>query len=85
MPLARPRDGRAWRRRTPEGVILVTELYVRMRCWLGARLRREDGATAVEYALMVALIAIVIVAAVAILGTNTSSKFEDPQLTGALS
>jgi pilus assembly protein Flp/PilA len=42
---------------------------------LGARARRQDGATAVEYALMVALIAIVIVAAVAFVGHGASSQF----------
>jgi len=36
---------------------------------------RERGATAVEYGLMVALIAIVIIVAVALLGTNLSSIF----------
>jgi pilus assembly protein Flp/PilA len=35
----------------------------------------EEGATAVEYALMVALIAGVIVGAVTLLGTNTNSTF----------
>ena len=35
----------------------------------------EDGATAPEYALMVALIAAVVIAAVTILGTATSNKF----------
>mgnify|MGYP001488063727 CR=1 FL=1 len=35
----------------------------------------ERGATAVEYGLMVALIAIVIIAAVVILGTNLSNIF----------
>ena len=35
----------------------------------------EEGATAVEYGLMVALIAIVIIAAVTLLGTNLNSKF----------
>ena len=35
----------------------------------------ESGATAVEYGLMVALIAVVIIAAVTTLGTNLSSKF----------
>ena len=35
----------------------------------------EEGATAVEYGLMVALIAIVIIAAVTLLGTNLSSLF----------
>ena len=35
----------------------------------------DGGATAVEYGLMVALIAIVIIIAVALLGTNLSSLF----------
>ena len=35
----------------------------------------EKGATAVEYGLMVALIAIVIIVAVILLGTNLSSLF----------
>ena len=37
----------------------------------------ERGATAVEYGLMVALIAIVIIVAVALLGTNLSGIFND--------
>ena len=37
---------------------------------------RERGATAVEYGLMVALIAIVIIVAVALLGTNLSGIFD---------
>jgi pilus assembly protein Flp/PilA len=35
----------------------------------------EEGATAVEYGLMVALIAVVIIVAVTLLGTTLSSKF----------
>ena len=38
--------------------------------------RDERGATAVEYGLMVALIAVVIIAAVTTLGTNLNGKFE---------
>lgn len=38
---------------------------------------RERGATAVEYALMATLIAVVIVAAVIIIGENLSSIFAD--------
>ena len=38
---------------------------------------REQGATAVEYGLMVALIAIVIIVAVALLGTNLSTLFSN--------
>lgn len=37
----------------------------------------EEGATAVEYGLMVALIAVVIIAAVQLLGTNLSTKFSN--------
>ena len=36
----------------------------------------EEGATAVEYGLMVALIAAVIVGAVTLLGTSVSDKFQ---------
>jgi pilus assembly protein Flp/PilA len=36
----------------------------------------ESGATAVEYGLMVSLIAVVIIAAVTTLGTNLSAKFD---------
>ena len=38
---------------------------------------RERGATAVEYGLMVALIAIIIIGAVALLGTNLSNIFQN--------
>ena len=38
--------------------------------------RNEDGATAVEYGLMVALIAAVIVATVALLGTEIQEAFQ---------
>jgi pilus assembly protein Flp/PilA len=37
--------------------------------------KEEDGATAVEYAIMIALIAAVIVGTVAILGGKTNSAF----------
>jgi pilus assembly protein Flp/PilA len=35
----------------------------------------DEGATAVEYGIMVALIAVVIIVAVTLLGTNLSSRF----------
>jgi pilus assembly protein Flp/PilA len=38
---------------------------------------QDRGATAVEYGLMVALIAIVIIVAVTLLGTNLSTLFND--------
>jgi len=40
-------------------------------------MRDEEGATAVEYGLMVALIAAVIIGAVTLLGNNLSTKFND--------
>jgi len=43
---------------------------------LMAFLKDEEGATAVEYGIMVALIAAVIIAAVQILGTNTRDTFQ---------
>ncbi len=44
-------------------------------------IREEDGATAVEYGLMVALIAGAIVVAVTLLGTNLSTRFNTPAVT----
>jgi len=40
-------------------------------------LNKERGATAVEYGLMVALIAVVIIAAVTLLGQNLSTTFDN--------
>lgn len=45
--------------------------------------REEEGATAVEYGLMVALIAAVIIGSVTILGTNTDATFN--AVAGAIS
>ncbi len=44
---------------------------------LQVRLNEDKGATAVEYGLMVALIAIVIITAVTTLGTNLNAKFTE--------
>ena len=49
---------------------MLTRLY----CWM-TTLRSEEGATAVEYGIMVALIAIAIIVAVAALGTRLSGLF----------
>jgi pilus assembly protein Flp/PilA len=51
----------------------MTNLYVRATAWL----REQRGATAVEYALMVALIAVVIIAAVTLLGNEASETFDE--------
>ena len=65
----------------PEGVTAVWNL--RDRVWRSVlRLGSEErGATAIEYALMVSLIAVVVIAAVAILGTTTSSQFDKVQFS----
>jgi pilus assembly protein Flp/PilA len=44
---------------------------------LQQRLNREDGASAIEYALLVGLIAVVIIVAVTTLGKNVSTKLSD--------
>ncbi len=51
---------------------MLTRLY----CWTMAALKSEEGATAVEYGIMVALIAVAIIATVTILGTNLRGMFE---------
>jgi pilus assembly protein Flp/PilA len=55
-------------------------LYIAIR----RRLAPEEGATAVEYALMIALIALVIVLAVTFLGQQTSAVYDNADLKTAL-
>ena len=53
--------------------------YTAVSTWwsdLKDRAQDEGGATAVEYALMVALIAVVIIGAVTFLGTSSRDKFQ---------
>jgi pilus assembly protein Flp/PilA len=57
---------------------MFVRLYTEVTTWwndLKTRAEDEVGATAVEYALMVALIAVVIIAAVAFLGKAASNQF----------
>lgn len=57
---------------------MFLRLYTGTQVWwndLKTRAREEGGATAVEYALMVALIAAVIIVAVTTLGENAEAKF----------
>jgi pilus assembly protein Flp/PilA len=44
--------------------------------WLTAKVDSDRGASLVEYALLVALIAVVCIAAVTTLGSNASDKFD---------
>ena len=60
-----------------------TGLYPRVVLFV-QRMRSEEGATAVEYALMVALIALVVVLAVTFLGQQTNSIYDNPTLKTAL-
>jgi Flp pilus assembly pilin Flp len=65
------------------GLHMLTRWYVRTQVWSAqARLRLEEqyGATAVEYALMLALIFMVIFGAVAFLGKQTNSQFSKVQI-----
>jgi pilus assembly protein Flp/PilA len=59
-----------------------------MRNWLQsvARfLQREDGPTAVEYAVMLALIVVVCITAITALGTNANKTFSNVALNTAVS
>jgi len=52
-----------------------------MRKFLVEFLTREDGPTAVEYAVMLALIIVVCITAITTLGTNASAKFQSVATT----
>ncbi|HEY2813093.1 MAG TPA: Flp family type IVb pilin [Acidimicrobiales bacterium] len=54
----------------------MTCSYTFLATWLRARFGGDDGASLVEYALLVALIAVVCIAAITLLGNNASSKFD---------
>ncbi len=47
-------------------------------------LRSEDGPTAVEYAVMLALIVVVCIAAISALGSNANETFDNVALNGAI-
>ena len=47
-------------------------------------IEREDGPTAVEYAVMLALIIVVCLAAITTLGQNANSTFQNVGLNGTL-
>ncbi|MCU1461484.1 MAG: Flp/Fap pilin component [Acidimicrobiales bacterium] len=52
--------------------MITTQLW----CWMLSRLQRdEEGASLVEYALLVALIAVVCIAAITFVGSSASTKF----------
>ena len=55
----------------------MLELFVNLQTWIADRKAQIDerGATAVEYALMVGLIAVAIIAAVSALGSKVKATF----------
>lgn len=46
-----------------------------LKAWIQARCKTERGASLVEYALLVALIAVVCIIAITFLGSEASNKF----------
>jgi len=58
----------------------MLKLYTGLQTWwadLKDSVKEDRGATAVEYALMVALIAVVIIVAVTFIGTSAEEKFNE--------
>ncbi len=53
----------------------MTEFFATLQAIFTRRVEGDKGATAVEYGLMVSLIAVVIIAAVTLLGTNLAAIF----------
>lgn len=58
------------------------QLLLNIQTWLRARYEAEDGATAIEYGLIAALISVVIIAAVTAVGDALIAVFEE--VAGAL-
>jgi pilus assembly protein Flp/PilA len=54
----------------------MLQIITSLQSWIATRSSDERGATAVEYGLMVALIAVAIIIAVTLLGDNLSSLFD---------
>jgi pilus assembly protein Flp/PilA len=53
----------------------LTEQYVKITSRLASLLKREEGQTLVEYALLLVLIAIVVIAAVTIVGGKSRNVY----------
>ena len=58
-------------------------MFARTLSYAADFLRREDGPTAVEYAVMLALIVAACMAAVSVVGKNTSTAFASAALNAA--
>jgi pilus assembly protein Flp/PilA len=55
---------------------MITQ-YNFLKTWLTSLTKTERGASLVEYALLVALIAVVVIGAVTLLGSTTRDTFSD--------
>lgn len=53
----------------------MTEQYIKFTSRLASLLKREEGQTLVEYALLLVLIAIVVIAAVTLVGRKANNTF----------
>ena len=60
---------------------MLSSVYPSLSSALARFLRDDDGATLVEYVLLVALVAAVCVTAVTLLGTNTNTKLNSAAAT----
>ena len=58
---------------------------LKVKQWVGEFIRREDGPTAVEYAVMLALIIVVCITAITTLGSNANNTFSNVALNTAVS
>ena len=58
-------------------------MFTKMMDWLQSYVKKDEGVTAIEYGLIAALIAVVIILAVTAVGTELQSTFN--QIAGALS
>lgn len=56
---------------------LAANLFVRARSFIRSRIETESGAAMVEYAFLVALIAIALIVAVTFLGTELREEYSD--------
>ncbi len=54
-------------------------MFLKTFVWLQTFVRREEGVTAIEYGLIAALIAVVIIAALTIVGTELNTTFTNIQ------
>jgi len=54
----------------------MLQMYVGMQTWVASMRDREEGQALVEYALIMALIAVVSITALTALGTNVSARLD---------